>query len=270
MKSSREARTAPLRSTPAPTTAGQLDSCTRRAARRGLRVHRRARGVERGLPRVAGPMNHRPRRAALATHRRARRYPPAGAPMPRLAIFSAIVATFSLAAASNGCNKADGETYENYRAATPSGGNKCAPTPVPVCEDPRADATLTASELYPTAIVGSKHGGTKACTKAGGAAVTTESNGDLCVGAPPSSPSPPPPLPPLLPSLSPLVDAPPHRAFPPPQSTPRPLRAATPCTAARTRRRSTTPRTRRWRCPPCARSPGATTPTRRPGRTTRT
>ncbi len=113
--------------------------------------------------------------------------------MPRLAIFSAIVATFSLAAASNGCNKADGETYENYRAATPSGGNKCAPTPVPVCEDPRADATLTASELYPTAIVGSKHGGTKACTKAGGAAVTTESNGDLCVGAPPSSPSPPPP-----------------------------------------------------------------------------
>ena len=207
MKSSREARTAPLRSTPAPTTAGQLDSCTRRAARRGLRVHRRARGVERGLPRVAGATNHRPRRAALATHRRARRYPPAGAPMPRLAIFSAILATFSLAAASNGCNKGDGDAYENYRAATPTGGNKCAPTPVPVCEDLRADATLTASALYPTARVGSKHGGAKACTKAGDAAVTTESNGDLCVGAPPSSPSPPPPYPPSSPP-SPLWSTP--------------------------------------------------------------
>ena len=107
--------------------------------------------------------------------------------MPRLAIFSAILATFSLAAASNGCNKGDGDAYENYRAATPTGGNKCAPTPVPVCEDLRADATLTASALYPTARVGSKHGGAKACTKDGGSAVVTESNGDLCVGAPPSS-----------------------------------------------------------------------------------
>ena len=89
--------------------------------------------------------------------------------MPRLAIFSAILATFSLAAASNGCNKGDGDAYENYRAATPTGGNKCAPTPVPVCEDLRADATLTASALYPTARVGSKHGGAKACTDAASA-----------------------------------------------------------------------------------------------------